>query len=75
MSALKDLFAALLLLAGSGWALEKTYIEVRKAALIKAHQGLPSLTNFTQRLTCSKIAEDGRLVSAGCKRASVRRAK
>ena len=68
MNAVGEIFVALALLAGSGYATEKVYIVVERETLIHVHRGLPSLSAYTARLTCSTLERSGRLVPARCSR-------
>ena len=68
MNAIGEIFVALSLLIGSGYAVEKIYVTVERETLIHVHRGLPSLSAYTSRLTCSKIDNTGRLMPARCSR-------
>ncbi len=46
-----EIFTALLILIGSGVAVQKVFTEVRKAALTKIKHGLSSSERLAQRLT------------------------
>lgn len=63
MNAISGILTAIFLLAGTGYAMDKLYVEVRRAALTKASQGLPSLSAYTRRLTCKEISRSGELVA------------
>lgn len=66
MNALGEILVAISLLVGCGYAMDKIYITVKREALIHAHRGLPSLSAYTSKLTCSKIDSSGRLVPVPC---------
>ncbi len=63
MNAISSIITALFVLATSGYAMDKLYVEVKRAAVTKASQGLPSLSAYTRRLTCKEISRGGELVS------------
>ncbi len=60
MNAISGIMTALFVLAGT---MDKFYVEVRRAALTKASQGLPSLSVYTRQLTCKEISKTGELVA------------
>lgn len=66
MSSVSNIFVALAFIFGGGYALDKIYVTVRTAALQEIHRGMPPLSEFTNRLTCSKISTKGELVPAKC---------
>ena len=66
MSALSGIFLALALIFGGGYALDRIYVAVKTAAVERVHRGMPHLSDFTSRLTCSKISRNGTLVPAKC---------
>lgn len=68
MNAVSGIFVALALIFGGGYALEKIFLTVKQAAVENIHHGMPSLSQFTNRLTCSHIASDGNLVPLKCGR-------
>jgi hypothetical protein len=68
MNAVSGIFAALAILFGGGYALEKIHQEIRKNAVTRLHSGMPSLVQFTNRMTCAKIDKDGRLIRMKCGR-------
>jgi hypothetical protein len=63
MNAVSGIFVALAL---GGYALDKIYLTVKRAAVERIQRGQPSLSDFTNRLTCSKIAMTGTLVPVKC---------
>lgn len=67
MNAVSGIFVALAIVFGGGYALDKIYVVVKRAAVERIHQGQPSLAEFTNRLTCSKISKDGQLVHSKCR--------
>ena len=68
MNAVSSIFIGLSLIFGGGFALEKIYVTVKRAAVERIQRGQPSLERFTNRLTCSKISEIGALVPIKCGR-------
>lgn len=68
MSAVSGIFIALAVVFGGGYALDRIYVTVKRAAIERIHRGQPSLSEFTNRLTCSKITESGVFVQTGCGR-------
>jgi hypothetical protein len=66
MNAVSGIFMALAIVFGGGYALEKIQRTIERAALEQIHHGMPSLSAFTNRLTCSKISNAGTLVPAKC---------
>jgi hypothetical protein len=68
MNAVSGIFVALALIFGGGYALDKIYVNVKSAAVERVHRGMPSLSAFTNRLTCSEISKSGDLVLIGCGR-------
>lgn len=73
MNAIGEIFAALLILFASGYGMEKIYVAVKREAIIKVHRGLPSLSAYTNKLTCSKISENGSLIPAKCSHHGLKR--
>lgn len=67
MNAVNGIFIALALVFGGGYALDKIYVTVKSTAVERIHRGMPSLTAFTNRLTCSKITDSGKFVKTKCK--------
>ena len=68
MNAVNAIFLALAIVFGGGYALDKIYATVKRAAVERIHQGQPSLERFTSRLTCARISKGGRLLPLKCKR-------
>ena len=68
MNAVNGIFVALAIVFGGRYALDKTYVIVRRAAVEHIHHGQPSLEHFTNRLTCAKISQSGILRPLKCKR-------
>lgn len=66
MNAVNGIFIALAFIFGGGYALNKIYVAVRVAAVERVHRGMPHLSDFTNRLTCSKISTAGTLVPTRC---------
>jgi hypothetical protein len=67
MNAVSGIFVALALIFGGGYALDKIYVATKMAAVERIHRGMPHLSEFSNRLTCSKIGRIGALVSAPCR--------
>jgi hypothetical protein len=68
MNAVNSIFVGLALVFGGGFALDKIFVAVKRAAVERIHQGQPSLSEFTNRLTCAKIDKSGNFVGAKCRR-------
>lgn len=68
MNAINGIFVALALLFGGGYALNRIYVATKQAAVERVQRGMPSLSQFTNRLTCSKISPSGNLVPSKCGR-------
>lgn len=68
MNTVNGIFVALTLVFGGGYALDKIYVAVKRAAIEQIHHGMPPLSGFTNRLTCSKISKSGNLVATRCSR-------
>ena len=68
MNAVISIFMAVAIVFGGGYALDKIYVTIRHAAIERIQKGQPSLSAFTNRLTCSKISMSGTLVGAKCGR-------
>ena len=68
MNAVNSIFVAVALVFGGGYALDKIYVTVKRAAIERIHQEQPSLSRFTNRLTCAKIDKSGNFVRAKCRR-------
>lgn len=66
MNAVGGIFVAVALIFGSGYALNRIYVATRYLALERIHRGMPHLSEFTSRMTCSKISNEGVLVPARC---------
>ena len=66
MNAVSSIFIALSLIFGGGYALNKIYVATKVAAVERVHRGMPHLSDFTNRLTCSKISAAGTLVPIRC---------
>jgi hypothetical protein len=66
MNSVSGIFVAVALIFGGGYALDKIYLATKMAAVERIHRGMPHLSDFTNRLTCSKISEGGRLVPIKC---------
>ncbi len=67
MNAINGIFVALAIIFGGGYALDKIYFTVKKAAVERIQKGQPSLSRFTNKLTCSRISRDGKLERISCK--------
>src|SRR2546423_1666635 len=62
MNSVNSIFLAVAVIFGGGYALDKIYVSVKTGAVELIHQGMPHLSEFTNRLTCSDIAvADGKL--------------
>ncbi len=71
MNAISSVFTALFVLLGAGYAMDKLYVEVRRAALTHVSRGLPSLSAYTRQLTCKEISRTGELMrhrQGGCRK-------
>lgn len=66
MNSVGDIFVALTFLFSGGYALDKIYVYTKTAAIEHVQRGLPSLENFTNRLTCSRISASGTLIPVRC---------
>lgn len=66
MNAVSGIFVALAIIFGGGYALDKIYVAVKRTAVEQVHHGMPSLSRFTNRLTCSKISAAGNLEPTKC---------
>lgn len=66
MNSVSGIFVALSLVFGGGYALQKIYMATKMAAVERIHRGMPHLSDFTNRLTCSKISRSGALIPATC---------
>jgi hypothetical protein len=66
MSAVSSIFLALALVFGGGYALDRIYGAVKIASVERVHRGMPHLSVFTSRLTCSHISRNGTLVPTKC---------
>jgi hypothetical protein len=62
MNAVSGIFVALALIFGGGYALDRIYVATKMAAVERIHRGMPHLSEFSNRLTCSKISKAGELV-------------
>lgn len=68
MNAVSYIFIALtMIFGGVFYALDKIYFTIKRAAVERVQLGMPSLSQFTNRLTCSKIGSSGQLVAIPCK--------
>lgn len=68
MNAVSGIFVALAIVFGGGYALDKISLATKMAATRNVHRGMPSLSNFTNHLTCSRISRAGTLVAMKCKK-------
>lgn len=68
MNAVSGIFVALALMFGGGYAMNKIYVTVKRAAVERIQRGQPSLSAFTHRLTCSEIDPSGNYVIKKCSR-------
>lgn len=66
MNAVSGIFVALALVFGGGYALDKIYVTVKKAAVERIQHGMPPLSRFTNQLTCSKFTPSGSYVATKC---------
>lgn len=66
MNAVNGIFVAIALIFGGSYALNKIYVAVKRAAIERIYRGQPPLSAFTNRLTCSKISHQGKLVPLKC---------
>ncbi|MBK7889565.1 MAG: hypothetical protein IPJ84_01570 [Bdellovibrionales bacterium] len=51
MESVKEIFVALTILFGSGYAAEKVHVYVKQAAIKQIQKGLPHLSDYTRKLT------------------------
>jgi hypothetical protein len=68
MNTVNGIFIALAIIFGGNYALNKIYFVVKRATVERIHKGQPSLEEFTNRLTCSKIDKSGNFVRMKCRR-------
>jgi len=68
MNAVSGIFVSVSLIFGGGYALNKIFVETQREAVMHIQRGLPSLSNFTERLTCRKITNSGKLILSSCAR-------
>lgn len=73
MNAVSGIFVALVLVFGGGYALDKIYVTVKKRAVEHVQGGTPSLSRFTNQLTCAKFSASGDYITTKCKRAKANR--
>lgn len=66
MNAVSGIFIALSLILSGGYILNKIYVATQLAAIERIQRGMPPLSRFTNRLTCSTISNDGKLVRQKC---------
>lgn len=66
MNAVSGIFVALSIVFGGGYALHEIYVATKVAAVERIHRGMPHLSDFTNRLTCSKISKTGAFVPIRC---------
>jgi hypothetical protein len=66
MNSVSGIFVALAVIFGGGFALDKIYVAAKTAAVERVHRGMPSLSEFTHRLSCSEISASGTLVVKKC---------
>ena len=67
MNAVSGIFVALALIFGGGYALDRIYVAPKRAAVERVQRGTPSLSHFTNQLTCSKFSPSGEYVAAKCR--------
>ncbi len=75
MNAVSGIFVALALIFGGGYTLDKIYVATKVAAVERIHRGMPRLSDFTNRLTCSKISAAGTLVPIRCGKSRISKKK
>jgi hypothetical protein len=68
MNAISGIFVALAMVFGGGYALHEIYIVTKTAAVERIQRGMPPLSRFTNRLTCSKFSPSGNFVQTKCGR-------
>ena len=68
MNAISGIFIALSLVFGGGYALNKIYVITKRTAVERIQRGMPPLSRFTNRLTCSKISASGDYMTTKCSR-------
>lgn len=73
MNAISGIFVALALIFGGGYALDKIYAKTKQAAVERIRRGMPPLSRFTNKLTCSKFSASGNYVATKCKPPKTRR--
>lgn len=66
MNAVNGIFVALAIMFCGGYALDKIYVTVKRAAVERIQRGTPSLSNFSNRLTCNRISQQGDLEQVSC---------
>ena len=62
MNSVRGIFVALSIVFGGGYALDKIYVAAKSAAVERIQRGMPHLSEFTNRLNCSRISYSGTLV-------------
>ncbi len=56
MNSVKEIFIAVAIIVGGGFAVQKIHHKVRAMTLQKVHQGLPPIGKFTEKLTGIKAS-------------------
>lgn len=51
MESVKEIFVALMILLGGGYATEKVHNYIKQTAIKQIQKGLPSLSNYSQKLS------------------------
>lgn len=51
MESVKEIFVALMILLGGGYATEKVHNYVKQTAIKQIQKGLPPLSNYSQKLS------------------------
>ena len=68
MNAVGSILIGVAILFGGGYALKKIYAVVKGTALDQIHLGQPSLSAFSNKMTCTKFSDTGAFVKIkwGC---------
>lgn len=66
MNSVGGIFVAVAMVFGGGYAMNKIYVAIKMAAVERVQKGMPHLSEFTNRMTCSRISRTGTLIPAKC---------
>lgn len=72
MNAVSGIFVAVALIFGGGYALDRNHDAVKTNAVQRVQKGTPSLSAYTNKLTCASFSNSGAYGERKCRKTKLK---